>query len=576
MKAALPGSAITVEVEERRVVRAADALVDVLVEHGVEVLFGLPGGPISPVHDALIDQPRVRVVTTRHESGALFAAAGYAQATGKLGVALVTSGPGVLNAVTGLASAWCDGLPVLLLIGEVPRRNFGRGALQDGSAQHLNIVAMTSHVTKLSLEVSQPGQIPTLVQRAIATALTGRQGPVAITLPMDTTLQPIVAPDMAIDVTTSFAISPSAIDRVVTALGDARRGVIYAGSGVRRGHGPSLLRELAERLQWPVITSPKAKGVFPDEHPLALGLFGIGGHRSATEYLEGGIDTLLGLGSGFGDMATEGWSALLQPKRHFIQVDIEARQIGRAYPVTLGIVAPVEHFLRRLLTQDLPAAPARTFGLQQHVDPMTLTDGPEGRIAPPRAIWEMQQVLPDDTIFLSDMGEHQVFALHYLKLSRPDTFFMMSGLGSMGSSIGGAIGAQLAQPRRRVAAIIGDGCLAMYASEIATAVAQRLPIVLFVMNDQRLGMVELGHQNVYGRKPSYPTEPMNVRQLAESLGARSLVATHAGDILAARPLLNAATRPVVVDVRIDRQVRMPKKERFDAAPKGPAVLRAIS
>ncbi len=183
--------------------RTADVLVDILISAGVEVVFGLPGGPISPIHDALIDRSEVRVLTTRHESGALFAAAGYAQTSGKIGVVLVTSGPGVLNALTGLASAYCDGLPLLVLVGEVPRKNQGRGALQDGSAHGLNIVEMASHITKLAAQVAEPNAAPAMLRRAIATALSGRRGPVVLTLPMDTTLAKITAPQVHVDVMTA-------------------------------------------------------------------------------------------------------------------------------------------------------------------------------------------------------------------------------------------------------------------------------------------------------------------------------------------------------------------------------------
>jgi acetolactate synthase I/II/III large subunit len=450
----------------------------------------------------------------------------------------------------------------------VPRPNFGKGALQDGSAQNLNIVGMASHITKLALQVCEPSNAPALLRRAIATALSGRQGPVLLTLPMDSTLATMAPPLISLEASTSLGIDPQTIALAARALAASRRTLIFAGSGVRRGDGPRQLRAFAERLQCPVVTTPKAKGVFPEDHPLALGVFGIGGHPSATEYLEGGIDTLVGIGSSFGEMATNGWSPLLRPRRHFLQVDIEARMIGRAYPVTLGIAASAESFLRRM-TEALPAMPRRRFAVRCHTDATQLLDGPEGRIAPQRAIWEIQQVLPPDTIFACDMGEHSVFATHYLQSRQPDAFMLMNGLGSMGCSIGASIGAQLANPGRPVASIIGDGCFAMYASEVATLVAEKLPVRMFVINDHRLGMVEIGHFATYRRSPTYPTEPMDVARLAQSMGARTLVVERAGELLAARDLFRHPG-PIVVDVRIDRTLKMPRKDRFSTP--GPKAL----
>jgi acetolactate synthase-1/2/3 large subunit len=540
------------------------------------VVFGVPGGPISPVHDALLDRPAIRVVTTRHESGALFAAAGYAQATGKIGVALVTSGPGVLNALTGLGSAWCDGLPVLLLVGEVAHRNMGKGALQDGSSHHLNIVAMASHVTKMAVEVRQASQVAPLVQRAIATALSGRQGPVVLTLPMDATLDRASPPEIGLQAGTSYGIPRNLVSEVLRVMGETRRGLIFAGSGTRRGTAPDLLRQFAERCQWPVVTTLKGKGVFPEDHPLALGCFGMAAHPSAVDYLRNGVDTVLAIGTSLGEVATDGFSPLLEAKRHFIHVDIEAAHIGRAYQTSLGLIAPADQFLRRLLER-LPAAPLRKrFGVRTHSDAQFTTLGSEGLLAPQRALWEIQQTLRPDTLFTCDMGEHTMFASHYLRIQRPDQFIVMTGLGSMGSAIGAAIGAQIAHPDRPVAAIIGDGCLAMYAGELATLSAERLPVRVFVMNDERLGMVEIGHAAVYNRSVHYPTTPLDVARLAESLGVRSLVVTRPDQILNARELIEHPG-PIVIDVRIDRTVRMPRKDRLVAAtPSQPQPLKLVN
>jgi acetolactate synthase-1/2/3 large subunit len=540
-------------------------IVDLLVDAGVDVIFGLPGGPISPIHDALLDHDDLRVVTTRHESGAMFAAAAYARTTGKLGVAVVTSGPGVLNALTGLASAHCDGLPVLLLIGEVPRKVHGKGALQDGSAYGLNIVAMASHISKLAAEIGDPHHAPLLVRRAITTALSGRRGPVALTIPMDVAQAPIIAPRIASDVSVQHALSPSSLDEIALLLELAPRPLLLAGSGCRGGAAPANLRALAERLECPVATTPKAKGVFPEDHPLALGVYGLGGHPSARAYIEGGVDCLIALGTSLGDLSTDGWSAALRAPRAFVHVDIDARQIGKAYAPTHAVIAPCDAVLAGLASRVRQVRRLGPGGVTRHA----LTARAD-RIAPQVAIAEIQAVMPDDAIVTVDSGEHFLFATHYLTITHPDAFLVMTGLGSMGQSIGAAIGAQLAAPGRATVAICGDGCFAMNAFEVATAVAERLPIVVFVFNDQRLGMVEIGHQTVYGRKPDYSTAPMDVCAVARGLGATVLRAERPGDILAAGPIIAARTGPIVIDVLIDPDVRLPKKDRMGAFAPEPA------
>ncbi len=550
--------------------RTADVLVDVLEAAGVEVVFGLPGGPISPIHDALLDRS-IRVVTTRHESGALFAAAGWAHTTGRIGVAAVTSGPGVLNAMTGLASAHCDGLPVLLLVGEVPRKVHGKGALQDGSSHGLNVVGMTRHITKMAAELIDPHQAPLLLHRAITTALSGKRGPVVLTVPLDVATAPMTAARVNAELHLEFSIAARSLDEIAALLGVAARPLILAGSGVRGGTAPASLRAVAERYQVPVATTPKAKGVFPEDHPRALGVFGLGGHPSAREYVEGGLDMLIAVGTSLGDIATDGWTPLLKPRRALVHVDIDAQQIGKSYAPTHALVAPAAAFLGGLAERSPRIVQRPTVGVARFA--LGSTDG--DLLAPQDAITEIQSILPRDTIFTVDSGEHFLFATHFLETTLPDAFVVMTGLGSMGQSIGGAIGARLAHPGRAVAAICGDGCFAMNGFELATAAAERLPIVVFVFNDRRLGMVELGHKAVYGRQPSYPIT-MDVGHLARGLGAAFIRARRPGDITRHADMLRNPAGPVVVDVLIDPNVKLPRKERMSELKAATRPLRLVN
>jgi len=548
--------------------RGADLLVRMLEDFGVEVVFGLPGGAISPVHDALLDS-NVRVVTTRSEAGAMFAAAGYAHSTGKLGVVVVTSGPGALNAMTGLASAWCDGLPILLLIGEVPRADAGKGVLQDGSAHGLQIVEMTRHVSKLAFEIPRSSNLPHMMRRALATAMSGKKGPVVVTLPIDVSLASVVPPRVGGSVTVGESVSIEMLDELTDLLLRAQRPVILAGSGCRGYGAPARLQAVAERFGCPVATTPKAKGVFPENHALALGVFGMGGHASAVKYIEGGVDVVIAIGTSLGDMATNAFSKALQAPA-LVHVDIDARQIGKSYCPTHAVVGSAAELLGgladRLAYRGSPA-PSKLRVMPGRVERQKLPPSQKrDRIAPQQALAEIQALLPTDAIFTVDSGEHFMFATHYLETNDPDAYIVMTGLGSMGQSIGAAIGAQLAHPQRAVAAICGDGCFAMNAFEIATAVAERLPIRVFVFNDERLGMVENGHEKVYGRRPAYPTNPLDVCAVAVGLGALTLRIDGPDQLAAARDMLRNAAGPVVIDVRIDHEILLTKQDRVAAMP----------
>ncbi len=548
--------------------RGADLLVQMLAEAGVDVVFGLPGGAISPVHDALMDSS-IRVITTRHESGAMFAAAGYAHATGKLAVVAVTSGPGALNSMTGLASAWCDGLPVLLLVGEVPRAAQGKGVLQDGSSHGLQIVEMARHVTKLAAEVPRASALPHLMRRAIATALSGKKGPVMLTLPLDVSTARVAVPRVGGAVTIGQTISPEVLDELVVLLRDAERPLILAGSGVRGGGAPARLRAVAERLHCPVATTPKGKGVFPEDHTLALGVLGMGGHQSVRTYLDSGVDVVVAIGTSLGDMATDGFAKELQGSRALVHVDIDARQIGKSYEPTHAIVASAAELLGGLAERiDACGARHAVREVVGGVERQSLVSSTKSvRIASHDAIRETQKLLPKDAIFTIDSGTHFLFAVQYLETIQPDSFIVMTGLGSMGQSIGAAIGAQLANPTRTVAAICGDGCFAMNAFEIATAVAERLPLRVFVFNDGGLSMVENGHAHVYGRRPAYPTA-LDVVTLAKGLGATAVRIDGVGQLEQSRELLRVAPGPVVIEVMIDHEVVMASKDRVAAMKPG--------
>lgn len=531
--------------------RVADVIVQTLKQLGVTTFYGIPGGAICPIYDALVDHPELRVINTRHETGAAFMAMGHSKVGGSLPCILMTSGPGITNALTGLASAFADGVPMIAIGGEVPRKNFGRGALQEGSSSHLDILGMVRSVTKFSAEISNPRAAASIVRKAVATALSGRQGPVFLSLPLDIANERVLPMKSASQVSTQFSLDEETISKAAEALQTCDRGLILVGSGARNPEAVRLVGTLAATLNLPVATTPRAKGLFPETDPLSLGVFGFGGHPSASEYLEKGFDTMIAIGCGLGETGTNSWSPVLQPSRTFIQIDIDAAQIGKNYQVDYGLVGPSHLVLRSLVSKITRRRPTlRDEGGVRYLNAQDLVDD-STPLKPARVIRALQEIVPADTIFTSDIGEHTIFALHYLRIDRPDGFLVSTGMGSMGSGIGAAIGAKVVKPDRPVVAICGDYGFQMSGMDLSTCVQSGIGVVFAIFNDARMRMVESGQSRVYGRTGVMHGPRVDFAMMARSVGARSVSVRTAADLEAIpAEWLNSAV-PLVLDIELD-------------------------
>jgi acetolactate synthase I/II/III large subunit len=533
-------------------------LVDVLREFGVDRVFGIPGGAVSAMYAALAQRSDVQVVTAKHETGAAFMAIGYTLATRRPGVVVTTAGPGITNALTGLASAFHEGAPVLFICGEVPRSAFGRGALQEGSSSSFDAVAMARRLSKFSAQINRPGSAAAVLRKALATAFSGRKGPAFVSLPLDVAMAEGSSQRIGGAVWSSFEIDHSLCREAVQLLGVAARPLILAGSGARDTTNRRALRRLAERMGAPVAVTTKAKGVFPEDHPLYLGVYGFGGHESVIAYLEGGVDVLLACGTGLNDFSTNAWSPLLQPKRAFIQVDIDAGQLGKNYSIDIGILGPIDMVLNRMLEQPFTVAP-------RHDVPWAgpsyqpIGQSPTGMLTTADVVLVLNEVCPPTSVFTADMGEHLAYALHYLRVRAAGDFFTCLGFGSMGSGIVSAIGYQFGAPQRRTFAVCGDGGFLMYGAELATAVQHRVATTFAIINDSRLNMVHHGMRDLYGSTPDFSTQVIDFAAYARAVGA-------AGEVIHSRAqLTEALTRPVdgplVLDIRVDPNVRLGGSQR---------------
>lgn len=536
--------------------RVADVVIRTLAELGVDTFYGIPGGAIASCYDACLDYPGVRVVNARHETGAVMMAMGHARVGGSLPGVLMTSGPGITNAITGLAAAHADGIPLIAIGGEVPRKNFGRGALQEGSRYQLDILGMVRSVTKFSAEVTNPRAAATLVRKAVATARSGRQGPVFLSLPLDVASEKVQSINAHTHVSTHFDLDEESITLAAEALQTADRGLILVGSGARHPEAVRWIGTLAASLQMPVATTPKGKGCFPESDPLSLGVFGFGGHPSATDYLTEGVDTLLCIGCGLGETGTNSWSPMLQPSRTFIQVDIDAAQIGKNYQVDYGLVGPSHLVLRALASKvSRRVRPLVTSGIR-YIDPES-TEDESLPLKPARVLSLLQELFPANTIYTSDIGEHAIYALHYLKTQDPNQFLVHTGLGSMGSGIGSAIGAKLARPDRPVVSVCGDFGFQMHGMELATCVQEGIGVVFAIFNDARMRMVESGLSRIFGRSGRMDSPRVDFAALARAVGAKGYTVRTPED-LRSLPISDfGGDGPVVLDIDIDPESAFP-------------------
>lgn len=536
--------------------RVADLVVQTLHELGVNTYYGIPGGAISSMYDALIDAPHAQVLNTRHETGAVFMAMGHSRTTGVLPCVLMTSGPGITNAITGLAAAQADGIPLIAIGGEVPRKNFGRGALQEGSRYQLDVLGMVRSVTKFCAEITNPRAAQSMIRRAVATALSGRQGPVFLSLPLDVANELVTPTRHSSVASTSFELDEETIGAAADALHRSRNGLILMGSGARHPEAVRLMGVIASTLQIPVATTPKAKGLFPESDPLSLGVYGMGGHPSAADYVERGIDTLLAVGCGLGETGTNSWSPLLQATDAFIQVDIDAAQIGKNYQIDYGIVGPSHLVLRELAArlQRRTRGP-QVSGVRYHEPEAAELD--KTPMHPARIIRLLQEKMPADTLWTSDIGEHSIFALHYLRVEIAGSFMINMGLGSMGSGIGSAIGAKVANPTRPAVSLCGDFGFQMNGMEISTCVQSRIGTVFAIFNDARMRMVEGGMEKIFGRHPTLDAPRVDFAALARSVGGHGYTIRNEDD-LAQVPLQHlTGDLPCVLDFQVDPDATFP-------------------
>lgn len=551
--------------------RTADVVADEIVRAGCDKAFAVPGGPIGPLFDALYDRSEVEVVVSRHETGAVHTACGYALATGQVGVSISTCGPGLTNSLTGLITARQESIPLVHFAGDVPRADHGRTSVQEVGPYGLDLADGYRNAVKMAIEVTHPSLAKVAIRRAFAVAREGRPGPVLVILPLDVSsappeiVEPLIARKPVVDEASGNW------EEIVRGLVSAEKPMLFVGSGVRvSGTGAEVLK-LAESLRVPFATTAHAKGTLPETHPLSLGVHGHARSRWAAAYAEEGPDYVVALGTQLSDLATGGYRPLARKGGTVIQVDIDPTSFGKTtIPVTATIQADLRSALPRLLEAAEDVAPrAANPGLDRakagpRVERPEDLESDAVPLSPARALADIERSLPENAKLVADIGEHGIFALHYFEVKRPGHFYKPVASCTMATGLTLSLGMAIGDPETPIVCLTGDGCMGMHGLELVTATTLGIPLTIAVFNDSSYGMVKFGNQRVFGRSNPFEVRDVDFAKLAESIGAIGVTVTRPGEI--DRALLELAQkekRPVVIDVKIDRTIASPGNNRVN-------------
>ena len=536
--------------------KGADILWSVLVEQGVDTVFGYPGGAILPAYDALLDHP-IRHVLVRHEQGATHMADGYARASGRVGVAMATSGPGATNLVTGIATAMMDSIPLVCITGQVPAALIGSDAFQE-----TDVTGITLTITKHNFLVTTAAEIAPTLRRAFEIATSGRPGPVLVDITKNAQqesaeFEPAVRTIKTARATERTEGSATAIAKAAELLSKSSRPVILAGHGILKSNAGAEVLTLAERAHVPVAMTLLGLGSLPADHPLNLGMMGMHGEHWVNEAIQE-ADLLIALGMRFDDRVT-GKLASYAPHAKKIHIDIDPSELNKNVRADVAIAGDLKTVMRDWLP--LVQSARRDAWLERIGE---LAGGPtvrdidelpdDGRLCAAHVIHDIWKATAGRAIIVTDVGQHQMWAAQYYKVAEPGTFITSGGLGTMGFGVPAAIGAKMARPDREVWAIVGDGGFQMTQAELQTIAQENVKINIAIINNGYLGMVRQWQQFFHDRR--YSATPMSSPdyvKLADAHGLPGVRVTRRADMADALKHARASAGTVVMDFRVEQE-----------------------
>jgi acetolactate synthase-1/2/3 large subunit len=539
--------------------RAVDALMECLKAEGVDVVFGLPGGANLPTYDAFVNGG-IRHILVRHEAGGGHAAEGYAKATGKVGVAFATSGPGATNLITPICDAMMDSVPVVFITGQVRTELLGTDGFQEADT-----IGITMPVVKHSFMIIDPQEIPRAIHEAFHIASSGRHGPVLVDIPQDLSRAEIdyepVGDVRLPGYQPRIEGNQKQIRQAAKALASAQRPVIYAGGGVVNANASAELRAFATSDRFPVTCTLMGLGAFPAPHEQWLGMLGMHGTRAAN-YAMDEADLICAVGARFDDRIT-GKLSEFAPRAKFIHIDVDPAEISKNVPAHIPIVGDAKHVLAKLVSEysALGADPARLDAWWSRIDgwkakyPLAYEDSSDSEIKPQFMVRALYEATGGEAIITSDVGQHQMWAAQYYDFPAPRRWINSGGLGTMGFGLPAAMGAAVGEPERLVCCIAGDGSVQMNAQELATCAQNKIPIKVFIMNNGYLGMVRQWQELFWDGKYSHVDmgEFPDFVKLAEAYGVTAMRLTDKNTLVQDMKDAIAIEGPVLVDVRVTRE-----------------------
>ncbi|MBS7246875.1 MAG: biosynthetic-type acetolactate synthase large subunit [Candidatus Jordarchaeales archaeon] len=552
----------------------AKAFIEALKRENVKLIFGLPGGAILPVYDALYDDGEIRHVLARHEQGAAHMADAYARVSGRVGVCMVTSGPGATNTVTGIAVAHMDSSPMVTITGQVATSMIGRDAFQEA-----DIVGITTPITKETFQPRKAREVPRIVKAAFYIASTGRPGPVLIDLPRDVQTEEceMEFPEKVelLGYRVKMEPDPLQVRRAVEALMNAEKPIIIAGGGVILSNASHELRSLSEHLMIPVATTLMGKGAMPENHPLCLGMIGMHGRYEANKLVTE-ADVILAVGTRFSDRSTGKFSEFAQDAR-IIHVDIDPAEISKNVPAHIPIICDAKIGLSMILEEAKRRIKKSSNSkwvkrIEEVKEEARSVYDLEGDLKPGVLMKMLRKMLPENAIVTTGVGQNQMWAALFFDVYHPRTFITSGGLGAMGFGFPAAVGARAAAPDRVVVDVDGDGSFMMTGKELATSVAEELPVIAVILNNGWLGMVKQWQCLFYGKRYIATNLKGNpdFAKLAEVYGAQGFTVYSYDDFESAMSESLGCEVSSVIDVKIS-----PDEKVFPFVPPGKSLKEMI-